>query len=206
MDTMKIVAGVYQYTAIDDCSRFRVLAVYPRRTAAYSLLFLERVVEEMPFAIQRVQTDRGGEFMAEKVQRWLTECAIKYRPIPPRSPHLNGKVERSQLTDLLEFWARHDPKDPEIGRKIEEWQFHYNWLRPHGSLGGKTPIERLSDLASLTPLHDEVAANFDASRERLRLRDFRADLAYAKLWAAQQALSSASAATAAPSKSPSIST
>ena len=195
MDTMKVVAGVYQYTAVDDCSRFRVLAVYPRRTAAYSLLFLERVVEEMPFPIQRVQTDRGGEFMAEKVQRWLAGYAIKYRPVPPRSPHLNGKVERSQLTDLLEFWARHDPKDPDVARKIEEWQFDYNWRRPHGSLGGKTPIERLSELAALTPLQEEVAANFDPSRERLRLPDFRADLAYGKLWSAQRELSTAFTAT-----------
>ena len=59
MDTMKIAPGVYQYTAIDDCSRWRVLGVYPRRSAKYTLDFLERVIEEMPFAIQRVQTDRG---------------------------------------------------------------------------------------------------------------------------------------------------
>ena len=68
-DTMKVAPGVYQYTAVDDCSRFRVLAVYSRRTANYTLEFLERVVEEMPFAVQRIQTDRGGEFFAEKVQR-----------------------------------------------------------------------------------------------------------------------------------------
>lgn len=60
MDTMKIARGVYQYTAIDDCSRFRVLAVYPRRNARNTLFFLDRVIEEMPFPIQRIQTDRGG--------------------------------------------------------------------------------------------------------------------------------------------------
>ena len=82
MDTMKVVAGVYQYTAIDDCSRFRVLGVYPRRTAAHSLAFLERVVEEMPFPIQRVQTDRGGEFLAEEVQRWLADSTACRAAIP----------------------------------------------------------------------------------------------------------------------------
>lgn len=106
IDTMKVAPAVYQYTAFDDCSRFRVLGVFPRRTAAYTVQFFERVVEEMPFAIQRIQTDRGAEFFAERVQRWLRDYAIKSRPIPPRSPHLNGKVERSQLTDLLEFWTR----------------------------------------------------------------------------------------------------
>jgi transposase InsO family protein len=197
MDTMKVVAAVYQCTAVDDCSRFRVLGVYPRRTAANSLAFLERVVEEMPFPIQRIQTDRGGEFMAENVQRWLADYAIKYRPIPPRSPHLNGKVERSQLTDLLEFRTRHDPKDPAISQRIDEWQFDYNWRRPHGSLGGKTPIERLRDLTSITPLQEDVAANYDASNERLRLRDFRDDLAFGKLWVARRELAIASSAAAA---------
>jgi len=45
MDICKIASAVYQYTAIDDCTRIRVLAIYPRRTAANSLLFLERVIE-----------------------------------------------------------------------------------------------------------------------------------------------------------------
>ena len=103
MDTMKIAPGVYQYTAVDDCSRFRVLGVYPRRNARNTLLFLDRVTEEMPFPIQRIQTDRGTEFFAEAVQRRLMAEFIKFRPIPPRSPHLNGKVERSQLTDLFHF-------------------------------------------------------------------------------------------------------
>lgn len=116
MDTMKIARGVYQYTAIDDCSRFRVLAVYPRRNAPNTLLFLDRVIEEMPFLIQRIQTDRGGEFFAQSVPRRLTSKCIKFRPIPPRSPHLNGKVERSQLTDLNEFWFHHVPTEDEIDR------------------------------------------------------------------------------------------
>jgi transposase InsO family protein len=119
MDTMKVTAGVYQYTAVDDCSRF-VLGVYPRRTAKHTVDFLERVIEEMPFAIQRIQTGRGGEFFAEKVQQWLMDHTIKFRPIPPRSPHLNGKVERSQQTDLQEFWARVKPKHPKVTRLIEE--------------------------------------------------------------------------------------
>lgn len=124
--------------------------------------------------------------MAENVQRWMADHAIKYRPIPPRSPHLNGKVERSQLTDLQEFWVRYDPKDPAISQRIEEWQFDYNWRRPHGSLSGKTPIERLGQLASITPLQEDIAATYDVSSERLRLRDFRKDLAFGKLWAARR--------------------
>jgi hypothetical protein len=64
MDTCKIAPGVFQYTAIDDCTRVRVLAIYPRRIAANSLLFLEHVIEEMPFRVQASQTDRRREFFA----------------------------------------------------------------------------------------------------------------------------------------------
>jgi transposase InsO family protein len=46
-----------------------------------------------------VQTDRGMEFFAYDFQQRLMDYAIKFCPIKPRSPHLNGKVERSQKTD-----------------------------------------------------------------------------------------------------------
>ena len=67
--------------------------------------FLDAVIEEMPFAIQRIQTDRGREFFATEFQKRLLEWGIKFRPIKPASPHLNGKVERSQRTDLDEFYS-----------------------------------------------------------------------------------------------------
>lgn len=45
MDTCKIAPGIYQYTAVDDCSRWRVLEIYKRRTANNTLHFLELVME-----------------------------------------------------------------------------------------------------------------------------------------------------------------
>ena len=110
MDTCKIRPGLYQYTAIDDCSRWQVLGVYPRRTAANTRDFLDRVAAEMPFPVQRVQTDRGQEFFAYEVQDGLRERQIKFRPNRPRAPHLNGKVERVQRTALEEFWPTVDPR------------------------------------------------------------------------------------------------
>lgn len=92
MDVCKIAAGLYQYTAIDDCTRWKVLALYKRRTAKNTLDFLDQVVERMPFPIQRFQTDRGKEFFAYAVQERLMDWGIKFRPIKPASPHLNGKV------------------------------------------------------------------------------------------------------------------
>ncbi|MCF2133926.1 MULTISPECIES: IS481 family transposase [Mycetohabitans] len=180
MDTMKIARGVYQYTAVDDCSRLRVLAVYSRRNARNTLLFLDRVIEEMPFPIQRIQTDRGSEFFAESVQRCLMSECIKFRPIPPRSPHLNGKVERSQLTDLNEFWPRHGLTEGTIEEQIEQWQFDYNWRRPHGSLGGKTPVDCIAELGELTPLSEEVVGAYDELKERVQHREWRLDKTLAK--------------------------
>jgi transposase InsO family protein len=177
LDTMKIRPGVYQYTAVDDCSRFRVLGLYPRRSAKYTLAFLERVAEEMPFPIQRAQTDRGTEFFAERVQDWLRANFIKFRPIRPRSPHLNGKVERSQLTDLQEFWANRESPSLEDAEDLECWQFDYNWRRPHGSLKGKAPIERIVELRDQIPDREDVALGFDATAEPLRLSSWAADIA-----------------------------
>ena len=152
MDTKKLAPGKYQYTAIDDCTRWRVLGIYGRRTAANSLLFLERVIDEFPFPIQRIQTDRGREFFAIKVQKKLMEYGIKFRPNKPRSPHLNGKVERSQRTDVQEFYSTVSLDDPDLVTKLDEWQFYYNWHRPHGALNGKAPIDRYCELSSNTPL------------------------------------------------------
>ena len=181
MDVCKIWPGVYQYTAIDDCSRYKVLGVYSRATAANTLAFLERLIEVMPFPIQRIQTDCGREFFAEAVQHHLMDWAIKFRPIPPRSPHLNGKVERMQRADREEFWDTIDPKDPEIETKLWEGQHHWNWHRPHTALGGLSPIDRVCDLLDTTPLRETVEARYDASRERIRIADHRLDLALAQL-------------------------
>lgn len=66
-DVCKIAPGIYHNAAIDDCTRYKVMGIYPRRTAANTIKFLERTAEEMPFPIQRMQTDRGREFFAYKV-------------------------------------------------------------------------------------------------------------------------------------------
>ncbi len=99
--------------------------------------FLEQVFDRIPFPIQRIQTDRGQEFFAYKVQEKLMEYCIKLRPIRPTSPHLNGKVERTQRTDLDEFYSSIDLKDPHLKDELGYWKFYYNWHRPHSSLGGK---------------------------------------------------------------------
>lgn len=137
MDTCKLASSLYQYTSIDDCTRYRFLRVYKRRTAANTLDFIDCVTEEVPLPIQRIQTDRGREFFAEKVQKKLMSLGIKFRPNTPGSPHLNGKVERSQKTDKSEFYATVDIYTNALGEHLAEWQHYYNWMRPHSALNGK---------------------------------------------------------------------
>ena len=122
----------------------------------------------MPFAVRRIQTDRGNEIFAEKFQRQLMEWAIKFRPIEPASPHLNGKVERAQLTVLDEFYATVDIKSPELSQELSEWQHYYDWQRPHTSLNGETPIDVNYELMPNMPYVDDVVGKHDISKERFQ--------------------------------------
>jgi transposase InsO family protein len=188
MDTRKIAPGLSQYTALDDCTRYRVLGLYERHNAASTLSFLERVLEEMPFSIQRIQTDRGREFFAIKVQQCLLDWGIKFRPIKPGSPHLNGKVERSQKTDLEEFYSTVDLDAESLEEQLLEWQHYYNWHRPHGSLSGKSPMDRFFEVIHETPLRGEVEAMYDPSTERIQEQNNRMELALRRLEALKRCL------------------
>ena len=182
MDTCKIAPGIYQYTAIDDYSRWRVLEIFKRRTANNTLHFLDLVMEQFPFPIQRIQTDRGLEFFAEKVQLKFMELGIKFRPNKPGSPHLNGKVERSQKTDLEEFYAIADLSNFEnLREELSQWQFFYNWQRLHGSLKGQTPSEIVGSLTEKTPLSEDILENYNVNNERIQIANYQTDLAVRKL-------------------------
>ena len=181
MDTCKIGPGLYQYTSVDDCTRYRVLRLYSRRTAANTLDFIDCVIEEMPFPIQRLQTDRGREFFAVKVQEKLKEYSIKFRPNKPASPHLNGKVERSQKTDKAEFYATVDLSTDDLKELLAEWQHYYNWERPHSAHNGKTPMERYFELAEKAPYSDAVHANYQPNEEHIQEQNYKLELGLRKL-------------------------
>jgi transposase InsO family protein len=177
VDTIEIAPGLYQYTAIDDCTRWLMTALFPRRSAKNSVEFLEMVMTAMLFPVQRIQTDRGTEFTAYAVQESLWYWRIKWRPIPPGMPHLNGKVERVQQTILDEFYAVTDLSDPKLEINLSDWEIYYNRERIHGSLG-KTPLERLNELydKSVIPGWEEVDEQFSAVAEFLRLRSYGIDI------------------------------
>jgi transposase InsO family protein len=138
-------------------------------------------VEELPFPVERIQTNRSRAFFAIRVQEKLMEHGIKFRPIKPRSPHLNGNVERSERTDMKEFYSTVRLDDPSLTAKLEERQFHYNWHRPHGALHGEAPIDRCCELSPRTPLWEEAEVLYDPSGERIQEQSCRRDLELRKL-------------------------
>lgn len=181
MDSCKLCPGVYQFAAVDDCSRYLVVGVAKRPSATATLAFLAQVLEEVPFAIQRVQTDSGAEFFAEAVQRRLMAESIKFRPIPPRSPHLNGKVERAHRTVLEEFGATVDPKAPDVGARLAEWVHHYNWHRPHEAINGLCPIDRVCERVDQTPLWEDISVAYEAKQESLQAYNYTIEIALRSL-------------------------
>jgi transposase InsO family protein len=138
---------LYQFTAIDDCTRIRVLKVYDACTQATAINFLNEVVRRLPFRIHVVQTDNGAEFQSHF--HWHLEALdIQHVYIRPRTPRLNGKVERSHRVDDQEFYQLLDQRGISddihlFNEKLREWEDYYNYHRPHGALDGQTPYERL---------------------------------------------------------------
>ena len=135
----------YQYTAIDDATRVRALKVYSRHTQANAIDFLDYVIKSFPFRIREVRTDNGHEFQA-KFHWHVEEQGIRHAYIKPRSPQLNGKVERSHRTDQEEFYQLLTYKDDvDLEEKLAHWERFYNLSRPHGAFNGKAPYEALRE-------------------------------------------------------------
>jgi len=163
IDTCKVGKHLYQFTAIDDCTRMRVLALYSSRSAINAAHFVKNcLLSQFPFPIQRIQSDRGGEFIGEEFQDALRDNYIKFRPNRPRAPHLNGKVERSQRTDRMEFWSTVDSSASResLKEQVAQWQQFYNQDRTHSAIHSKTPNARFQELVDILPTREEVHAAY----------------------------------------------
>jgi len=123
-------------------SRWDVLQACHRATAKNASLFLETVQRRLPFKLKAVQVDGGSEFMAE-FETACQEKGIKLFVLPPRSPKLNGCVERAQRTHTEELYQVYaDDWDlPTLNKVLQEWERIYNCVRPHASLDNRAPKE-----------------------------------------------------------------
>ncbi len=144
----------YQFTAIDDCARIRVLKIYDKCNQKTAIDFINEVINRLPFRILTVQTDNESEFQSN-FHCHLADQDIRHVYIKPRTPRLNGKVERSHRIDDQEFYQLIDKNGISenvylFNKKLKEWEDYYNFHRPHGALDGKTPYEKLIQKRKLT--------------------------------------------------------
>jgi transposase InsO family protein len=107
---------------------------------------LDYVLERLPFRVEVIQTDNGAEF-GSSLHWHVLDRGIGHVYIKPRTPRLNGTVERSHRIVAEEFYRLLDGvviDDTKVfNDKLREWEDFYNYHRPHGSLDGQTPDERL---------------------------------------------------------------
>lgn len=135
-----------QFTARDIISKWDVLEARSRATAKTARDFIDTLQKRMPFQIKAIQVDGGSEFYAD----FETACKaknIKLFVLPPKSPKLNGSVERANRTHTEEFYEVNDCSwtVPELNEQLKHWEYVYNCIRPHYSLCNKTPLQFLKD-------------------------------------------------------------
>lgn len=140
----------YQYTAIDEYSRFRYIEAFDEHSSYSSAVFLEHMLKAFKFPVHCVQTDNGAEFtkrfisnkptptMFEKV---LAEHNIIHKLIRPFTPRHNGKVERSHRKDNEYFYATHTFYSfDDFAKQLKAHNYNYNRF-PMRPLHWKAPID-----------------------------------------------------------------
>ncbi len=145
----------YQYTAIDEYSRWRFVESFEEHSTYSSAMFVEHLIKAFPFRIECIQTDNGTEFtnrftsLKDKptlFQRHLEQHGIRHKLIRPFTPRHNGKVERSHRKDNERFYATHtfySFEDFSKQLKVYNRRDYNNFpMRP---LGWKTPQQVLND-------------------------------------------------------------
>ncbi len=134
-----------QFTTVDVVSRWSVPTIASYATARLASRALDDLIARSPFPIKAIQVDGGSEFMAE-FEDACKEKGILLFCLPPRSPKLNGRVERANRTFREEFYNCSDATPTVAGFKADllAWEHTYNHIRPHQALGYLTPAQFLA--------------------------------------------------------------
>lgn len=117
----------YQFTAIDECTRWTYRQMYEDKSTYSSKDFLDRLFKKAPFPIKRIQTDNGFEFtnaLSAKnskkktlFEKTLSEMDIEHQRIRIATPRHNGKVERQHRIDSERFYNNMRMYNIEDGRR-----------------------------------------------------------------------------------------
>ena len=141
MDLKYLPQGRFQLTLVDDCSRYLGAAVLEKRTTAAVCRAFPGLLTAFPFPLRCIQTDNGSEF-GRDLTTLLRRLGVRHTRIRPRSPHLNGKVERVQRTVQEEFWDGIAPGPlDEWERFLQDYVRFYNRVRLHSALDYATPLK-----------------------------------------------------------------
>ena len=148
---------LYQWTAIDECTRIRFVYGFEEHTPENSVKFFKMLQKVFPFKIQTIQTDNGTEFTYKYISDTelcpfdiaLKNAGVQHKLIPPRTPWHNGKVERSHRNDQRYFynWEKFASVE-DLNRKLKD---HLRWSnrKPMRTLGGKSPLDLLREKLSI---------------------------------------------------------
>ena len=125
---------------VDVTSRYATAEVGAGATARTVTTYLDRMRARLPFALRAIQVDGGSEFKAE-FETYCAQHALRLFVLPPRSPKLNGRVERIQRTFDEECYQCFDGplRVADLAAALAAYETVYNTLRPHQALGYLTP-------------------------------------------------------------------
>jgi transposase InsO family protein len=146
-DTVKGHGWEYVFVAIDDHSRLAHAAIFANEQRSSAIAFLKQAVahyERLGIKLQRVMTDNGPCFHSLDFRAACLHLGLKHVRTRPYRPQTNGKAERFIQSSIRE-WAYASSYDTSAHRadRLPRWLHHYNWHRPHSSLGLKPPVSRL---------------------------------------------------------------
>lgn len=145
----------YQFTAVDECSRWNYRQMYDEHSTYSAENFLIELIQRCPFPIREIQTDNGTEFTKALISNdpndkslfelKLEEYDILYHRIRIATPRHNGKVERQHRIDQQRFYDRLRMYSLEDGRKqLAVYQKKSNDYIKH-CLGLRSPNQVLAD-------------------------------------------------------------
>lgn len=141
------VGWEYLHLAIDDHSRLAYSEILPNEKRSSCLRFLFnalRFFRAYGVKVLRVMTDNGVSFRSHRYAKALRMLKIKHLRTKPYTPKTNGKAERFVQTSLREWaYARAYQHSDERASQLTHWLHAYNWHRPHGGIGYKSPVSRL---------------------------------------------------------------
>jgi transposase InsO family protein len=132
----------YQHTLIDSFTRFRVIGLAEDSTSKTAVTVQVAAEKRLPFAIGSVNADWGGENQGDYSDYLAKEGTAQFFS-RAGTPTDNPRVERSHLTDELEFYAQGNlyGSFAEQAEANARWEHTYNYIRPHQALGYLTPME-----------------------------------------------------------------